>query len=65
MARAYWKLFQFDRAKECLDSLAMDSSLAKPYGKRIIDPRKDLESARGDFEAKRAREAAEARQGQL
>jgi outer membrane protein assembly factor BamD len=65
MARAYWKLFQFDRAKECLDSLAMDSSLAKPYGKRIIDARKDLESARGDFEAKRAREAAEARQGQL
>jgi hypothetical protein len=65
MARAYSELDQFDRAKECLDSLAMDSALARPYDRKILDARKDLKSARADFEARRAREAAEARQGQL
>lgn len=65
LARAYSELDQFDRAAESLDSLALDSALSKPYEKRILSARKDLDVARRDFEAKRAREAAEARQGQL
>ena len=65
LSRAYSDLNQFDRAAESLDSLAMDSALAKPLEKRILSARKDLDLARRDFEAKRAREAAEARQGQL
>jgi len=65
LARAYSALNQFDRAAESLDSLALDSSRAKPFEKRILSARKDLDVARRDFEAKREREAAEARQGQL
>lgn len=65
LARAYSELNQFDRAGESLDSLVQDTARAKPFEKRIRQVRKDLDVARRDFEAKRAREAAEARQGQL
>jgi outer membrane protein assembly factor BamD len=65
LARAYAALHQFERAAESLDSLSLDSARAKPFEKRILSARKDLDVARRDFEAKREREAAEARQGQL
>lgn len=65
LALAYSDLNEFDRAAESLDSLGIDSVRAKPYSARISKARKSLESARRSFEAKRAREAAEAQQGQL
>jgi outer membrane assembly lipoprotein YfiO len=65
LARAYVDLEQFDRAAETIDSLALDSSRAASLGGQIAKERKRLESARKDFEARRAREAAEVKQGQL
>jgi outer membrane protein assembly factor BamD len=65
LVRAYSELDEFDRAGESLDSLGIDSVRAKPFAAQIAKARRNLESARKDFEAKRAREAAEARQGQL
>lgn len=65
LARAYVDLEQFDRASETIDTLALDSARAARLAGQISKERKRLESARKDFEARRAREAAEAKQGQL
>ena len=65
LAHAYTDLEQFDRATESIDSLTMDSANARGLVDKIAKERKRLESARKDFEARKAREAAEARQGQL
>ena len=65
LARAYSDLNQFDRASESLDSLVLDSARAKLQGEKIGKERSRLQSARKDFDARKAREAAEAKQGQL
>lgn len=65
LARAYSDLNQFDRASESLDSLVLDSARAKVQGDKIGKERARLQSARKDFDDRKAREAAEAKQGQL
>lgn len=65
MAKAYALLDQFDRAHESLDLLRKDSAKAEPLAYRIEVAEKFIDKAQRKFEARRAREAEEAKQGKL
>jgi len=65
MAKAYAQLDQFDRARESLDLLRQDSTAAESLTYRIGVAEKFIEKAQRKFEARRAREAEEAKQGKL
>ncbi|MCB9497664.1 MAG: outer membrane protein assembly factor BamD [Fibrobacteria bacterium] len=65
VARAYAQLDQFDRARETLDTLRMDSTLAAPFADRIVGALKYIDKAQAKFEKLRAKEAAKAKQGEL
>lgn len=64
LVKAYGALNQFDRAQENLDSLKLDSRSAI-LASEMEKARRDLAKNRKTFEARKAREAEEARQGKL
>jgi len=65
LAKSYALLDQFDRARESIDSLQSDSAKATPLREQIASVKKLIEKTQRKFEQRRAREAAEARQGKL
>lgn len=65
LAKSYALLDQFDRARESLDSLKADSVRAAPLQEQIGKTIKLIEKTQRKFEARRAREAAEARLDKL
>ena len=70
MAKAYAMLDQFERATETLDTLKletakMEQEKAALFGERIAITEKFVEKSRRKFEARKLREAKEARQDKL
>ncbi len=65
LARAYALLDQFDRARESLDTLQMDTVRATPLREKISLTQKWIEKTQRKFDERRQSEAAEARQGKL
>lgn len=65
LAKSYALLDQFDRARESLDSLKSDSVQAVSLREPIAKVQKLIDKTQRKFEERRAREAAEAREGKL
>ena len=61
VARAYTKLDQFDRARETLDTLRLDSARAASMSDDIADAATYIEKSQAKFEKKKAKEAAKAK----
>lgn len=64
VARAYAQLDQFDRARETLDTLRLDSRAAS-MADRIEGTAKYIDKTQAKFEKRKAKEAAKARQEEL
>ncbi len=64
IARAYAELDQFDRARETLDTLRLDTRAAG-LTDRIASTSKFIDKTQAKFEKRKAKEAAKARQGEL
>ena len=64
VARAYAELDQFDRARETLDTLRLDTRAAG-LTDRIASTSKFIDKTQAKFEKRKAKEAAKARQGEL
>lgn len=65
IARAYAQLEQFDRARETLDTLRLDSARAVPLSADIASAAKYIEKSQAKFEKNKAKEAEKAKKGDL
>lgn len=61
IARAYAELDQFDRARETLDTLKLDSLRAAPIREEIAETATWIDKVQAKFEKKKAKEAAKAK----
>lgn len=61
IARAYAELDQFDRARETLDTLKLDTLRAAPMAEDIVETAAWIDKAQAKFEKRKAREAAKAK----
>lgn len=63
IARAYARLDQFDRARETLDTLKLDSALAVTMADDIAKTAKYIAKIQAKFDKRKAREAAKVKRG--
>lgn len=65
IARAYARLDQFDRARETLDTLKLDSARTAKLGDDIASTATFIDKAQAKFEKRKAKEAEKARRAPL